>query len=57
MVFKHLQDLFDPKDLANGFPQLFQASSHVTMGYILRSTTQVFGVVRLLTLAKPSKSI
>jgi len=51
-----LQNLFDPKDLANGFPQLFQVSSHVTMGYILRSTAQVFGVARLLTLAKPSRS-
>jgi hypothetical protein len=29
MVFEHLQDYFHLKDLANGFPQLFQLCFHI----------------------------
>ncbi len=36
MVFKHLQDLFDPKDLINDFPHLFMVCSYVVQGVFLK---------------------
>lgn len=57
MVFKHLQDSFDPKDLMNGLNQLHQLCSHVAMGHILGSMTRVLGTSRLLVLTKPSSGI
>ncbi len=57
MLFEHLKNLFDLEDSTSGFPQLFQVCSHVVIGHILRPIAQVFGVARLLALAKPFGSI
>ncbi len=57
MVFKHLQDLFDPKDLSNNFPHLFLVCSYVVVGRIFESIIKALGVARMLTLAKPSSGI
>jgi hypothetical protein len=57
MVFKHLQDLFDLKDLTIGFMQFFQVYSHVITTRIPRSIVWAFGLAMFLALAKPSKSI
>ncbi len=57
MVFKHLQDLFDLKDLANGFIQFFQMYSHVIIGRIPRSIVRAFGPAMFLALVKSSRSI
>lgn len=53
MVFKHLQDLFDPKDLSSDFPHLFLVCSYVIVGHIFKNITNALGVARMLTLAKP----
>jgi len=53
MIFEHLQDLFDPKDSSNAFPQPFQMCSHVVMSHIPMPIVRVFGATRLLALAKP----
>jgi hypothetical protein len=37
MVFEHLRDLFDLKDLMSGFIKFHQLCSHVVVGYILGS--------------------
>jgi hypothetical protein len=57
MVLKNLQDLFDLKDLANGFMQFFQVYFHVITCHIPRSIVQAFGLVIFLALAKPYRSI
>jgi hypothetical protein len=57
MVFKHLQDLFNPKDLINNISQLFMVCCYVIVGHISRSIAKALGVTRLLTLAKPSSGI
>jgi hypothetical protein len=57
MVFKHLQDLFDLKDLVNGFMQFFQVYSHVITSRISRSIVWAFGLAMFLVLAKPSRNI
>jgi hypothetical protein len=57
MVFKHLKDLFDPKDLVNYFSQLFLMCYYVVVRYIPKNITRTFGVARLLTLASPSSAI
>jgi len=57
MVFKHFQDVFDLKDSTNDFIQFHQLSSHVTYGHIPQSITYIFGIIRLLALAKPSCGI
>jgi len=53
MVFEHLQNIFDPKDLDNGFSHLFLVCSFVVTWRILESIAKAFGVVKLLTLVKP----
>ncbi len=57
MVFKHLRDLFDPKDFAIGFSQLFLVYSYVAAKCILGNIARAFGARRLLTLTKPSSGI
>jgi hypothetical protein len=57
MVFNHLQDYFDLKDLAHGFIQLQQLCSHVATCRIRGFVAQVLGVSRLLALVKPSSGI
>jgi hypothetical protein len=57
MVFKHLQDSFDPKDLTNGLIHLHQLCSHVAMRHIFGSMIRVLGTSRFLVLAKPSSGI
>jgi hypothetical protein len=51
MVFEHLWDVFNLKNFATNFIQLYQWSSHVAMGHFLGSIACVLGVVRLLDLA------
>jgi len=53
MVSKHLQDLFDPEDSTNTFPQLFQVYSHVAMNHIRMPIVRVLGATNFLALAKP----
>ncbi len=53
MVFKHLQDLFDPMDLTNDFPHLFLVCSYVVARCIFKSITKALGAVRMLILGKP----
>jgi hypothetical protein len=53
MVFEHLQNLFDLKDFANDFSQLFYFCFYVVARCIFGSITWAFGAVRLLILAKP----
>lgn len=53
MVFEHLQILFDLKILTNKFSQLFFICFYVDARCIFGNITWAFGVVRLLTLAKP----
>jgi hypothetical protein len=53
MVFEHLWDLFDTKDLTNGFSQLFVVYSYVIVGHIFGSVIKAFNVARLLLLVKP----
>ncbi len=57
MVFKHLQDLFDPKDSANDFSQLFLMCSYVAIKHIPENITKALSVTRLLALAKLSSGI
>jgi hypothetical protein len=57
MVFKYFQDVFDLKESTNDFIQFHQLSSHVTYGHIPQSIACIFGVIRLLTLAKPLSGI
>ncbi len=49
MVFEHLQDLFDLKDLIIDFPHLFLVCFYVVIGRIFKSITKALGVVRMLT--------
>ncbi len=53
MVFKHLQDLFDPKDLTSDFPHLFLVCFYVIVVRIFKSITKALGVAKMLTLTKP----
>jgi hypothetical protein len=53
MVFEHLQNLFDLKDLTNNFSQLFLIYYYVVARCIFGIITWAFGAMRLLTLAKP----
>jgi hypothetical protein len=53
MVFEHLQNLFDLKDLVNDISQLFFICFYVVPTCIFGNITWAFGVMRLLTLAKP----
>jgi hypothetical protein len=53
MVFEHLQILFDLEDSSNDFSQLFFICFYIISGCIFGSITWAFGVVKLLTLAKP----
>ncbi len=57
MVFKHLRDIFDPKDSTNKFSQLFLVCIYVTIRHILKSIAKALGANRLLILAKPSNGI
>jgi len=57
MVFEHLQDYFHPKDLMNGFPQLFQFCFHIAWGHIPPQIARVLRVVRLLAITKPSSGV
>jgi hypothetical protein len=57
MIFEHLQDLFDPKDSTNTFPQLFQMCSHVVMSHIPMPIVWVLSATKLLALAKPFEGI
>jgi len=57
MVFEHFLDSFNLEDLANGFIQLHQLNSHVVIGCITQSMACIIGVVKILTLAKPSSGI
>jgi hypothetical protein len=53
MVFEHLQDLFDLKDSASNFFQLFLMCFYVATSCILENIIMAFGVAKLLILAKP----
>jgi hypothetical protein len=53
MVLEHIQDLFDPKDLVNGFSQLFMVCFHVAIRHTPESIARAFDAVRLITFAKP----
>jgi hypothetical protein len=57
MVFKHLQDLFDPKDFAIGFSQSFLVYFYVATECILENIAMALGARRLLILTKPSSGI
>jgi hypothetical protein len=57
MVFEHLRDLFDPKDSANNFSQLFPMCFYVATGHIPRSITNALGAIKLLALIKPFSGI
>jgi hypothetical protein len=57
MVFKHLKDLFDPRNLVNYFSQLFLMCSYVVVRYIPKNITKTFGATRLLALANPFSAI
>ncbi len=46
MFFKHLQDIFHPKDFVNGFPHLFQLYFHIAQGHIPYQITHVLGTTR-----------
>jgi hypothetical protein len=52
MVFEHLWDCFHPKDLASGFPQLFQLFFHIVKGHIPLQIVSVFGTACFLTMTK-----
>jgi hypothetical protein len=45
MVFEHLQDSFNPKDLTSGFIQLHQLCSHVVTSRIFGSMVHALGLV------------
>jgi hypothetical protein len=51
MVFEHLQNTFEPEDLANGFSQLFPMCYYVFIRRILGSIAKAFGDTKLLALA------
>ncbi len=57
MVLKHLQDLFDPKDLVSDFSQLFMVCSYVATRHIPKSITRALGAAKLMTLAKSFSGI
>jgi len=57
IVLEHFRDCFLSKDSMNGFPQLFQFCFHITHGHIPPQIAHVFGVVRLLTMTKPSSGV
>jgi hypothetical protein len=52
MVFEHLQDLFDLKDLANKIFQLFLVCFYVVARRIRGSIVMAFGVAKLLIIGK-----
>jgi hypothetical protein len=56
-VFKHLQNLFDPKDLINNLSQLFQICSYVVSRHIAKSIAKAFNVMKLLAFVKISNGI
>jgi hypothetical protein len=56
MVFEHLQDFLNLKDLMNGFIQLHQHGSHVVVSYIPWFIAQILSAIKL-ALAKPSGGI
>jgi hypothetical protein len=47
MVFEHLWDFFFFKDLANGFPHLFQLCFHIAQGHIPLQIPHVLGTTLL----------
>jgi hypothetical protein len=49
MVFKHLRDLFDPKDFPIGSSQFILIYFYVAAKCILGNTAKAFGARRLLT--------
>jgi len=53
MIFEHLRNCFQPKDLASGFLQLFQLCFHITQGHIPPQLTCVLRAAYLLTMTKP----
>jgi hypothetical protein len=57
MIFEHLRNIFDPKDLVSDFSQLFPVCSYVVTGCILGNIIKALGATRLLALAKPSSGI
>jgi len=57
MVFEHLQDLFDPKDLINNFSYLFMIWFYVVVRCILVSIVKALDATNMLALAKPSHGI
>ncbi len=57
MVFEHLQNSFNLKDLASVFIQL-HLGFHVVAGYIPWFTVEILGAIRLfLALAKPLSGV
>jgi hypothetical protein len=56
-AFKHLWDLFDPKDFATDFFQLFLVYFYVVVKCILKNIAKALGAKRLLALAKLSSGI
>jgi hypothetical protein len=57
MVFKHLQNIFHPKDSASGFPQLFQLYFHIAQSHIPPQIAHVLGTTHLLAMTKPSGGV
>ncbi len=57
MVFEHLQNLFDIKELAKDFFQLILVCFYVAVKHIPKSIVMAFGATKLLTLVKPFGSI
>jgi hypothetical protein len=53
MVFGHFQNHFHPKDLMNGFLQLFELCFHIAHGHIPPQIAHVLGMASLLTMTKP----
>ncbi len=47
MVFEHLQDLFDLKDLINDFSHLFLVCFYVVTWRIFENIIKAFGVARM----------
>jgi hypothetical protein len=53
MVFKHIWDLFNLKDLASGFCQSLMMCSYVLARCIFMNKIVAFGVIWILVLTKP----
>jgi hypothetical protein len=57
IVFEHFQDYFHPKNLANGFPQLFQLCFYIAQGHIPPQIAHVLKVAHLLAMTKPLSGV